>query len=41
MQKDFETFIGKWEQAQGRDGGLPKGGLLMYVKKKKKRKEGE
>jgi hypothetical protein len=43
VQKDFEVFIGKGEQAQGRDGGLLKGGLLGYVekKKKKKRKENE
>jgi hypothetical protein len=38
VQKDFEAFIGQGEQAQGRSWRLAKGGLLVYVKKKKKEK---
>jgi hypothetical protein len=37
VQKDFEAFIGQGEQLKEGHGGLPKGGLLVYVVKKKKK----
>ncbi len=36
MQKDFKAFIGQGEQLKEGHGGLPKGGLLVYVEKKKR-----
>jgi hypothetical protein len=37
MQKDFETFIGQGEQAQGRSWRLAKGKTSWVWKKKKRR----
>ncbi len=39
MQKDFEAFIGQWEQAQGRSWRLAKGKTFCVCGKKKRRRK--